>query len=307
MSGLVPRLLATAALLATATLTLDASAYCRAKACDNRAAYDDVWQSEPDPECVRNANGCLIAGQPLHWPQTCISFGVQRDGSRADGIDYETARSVISDAFTTWLNADCGDGLPSFVMSDTSPLDCGEAEYNQDQGNANVFTFRDDHWPYDDQWDTLALTTITYNTETAEIYDADVEINSAEANFTVTDDPELIVDDLSAIITHEIGHFLGLSHSENNAATMWSHYNPRETQQRTLHPDDIAGICEIYPPGRPIDENSCEPRHGFSRTCGKPLDEGCGVRGPAPRETGAAAAFGLLALVWAVRRRLASR
>src|SRR5689334_16057157 len=78
-----------AALVAAALFTIagNAGAYCRAKACDTFNAYDDVWQSEPDPPCQRDPVDCLLEGQPLHWPATCISFDVQKDGSADDGID----------------------------------------------------------------------------------------------------------------------------------------------------------------------------------------------------------------------------
>ena len=65
-------------------------------------------------------------------------------------------------------------------------VDCHKAEYNQESGNANLFMFRDDSWPYENPLDTLALTTLTYNVETAEIFDADVEVNTAEAKFTTS-------------------------------------------------------------------------------------------------------------------------
>lgn len=279
--------------------------YCRTKACDDQPAYDDIWQEEDDPPCVRDGVGCLLDGQPLYWPQSCISFSVQRDGSKSQDIDFSTAHDVVQASFDAWLNADCGSGAtPSFVVADFSPADCGAAEYNQDGGNANVFLFRDEEWPYKGAEDTLALTTITYNTENAQIYDADVEINSAEATFTVTDVQEDIRDDLQSVLTHECGHFLGLSHDPNSASTMFPDYQNQETHQRTLHADDIAGICEIYPPGESVNSAQCDPRHGFSRICGgKEDDGGCGIA-RAPRENPTALALGALFGFGLVLRRL---
>jgi hypothetical protein len=275
--------------------------YCRAKACDDKPAYDDVWQTEPDAACVRDGYGCLLEGTPLHWPQTCLSFGVQKDGSKSDGIDYDTAHQVVSEAFRTWRDVECPQGgSPSFTVRDYGAIDCTEAQYNQDQANANLFTFRDESWPYDDAFDTLALTTITYNRENGEIYDADVEINSYSATFTVGE--EDVHHDLPAILTHEIGHFLGLSHDDNAATTMWCCYEPRDTQQRTLHAEDIAGICEIYPPERDVNPNACDPRHGFSKQCASEQDEGCGIAGPARPGAGLVVALSLFGLGIGLRR-----
>lgn len=297
------RLAAVALGAVVASFASNASAFCRTKACDNKPAYDDVWQEVPDPPCTRDAFGCPLDGTPLHWPATCISFSVQRDGSKTDSIDYETAAGVIDEAFAIWQGADCGGAPPSLVVKDLGAVVCNKAEYNQEQPNANIFTFRDKDWPYKNAEDTLALTTITYNTETAEIYDADVEINSFDATFTVTDDLELVNADLLSVLTHEVGHFLGLSHAPQRAATMYPEYAPKDTHQRTLDADDQLGICDIYPPDRNVGA-ACEPRHGFSSQCAVAEESGCGIaRGPrSPLGLALLAPLGLLLGLRRVRR-----
>lgn len=274
-AGLAALALGAASIVATVPASAD---YCRTKACDNQPAYDDIWQTTPDSPCVRDSVGCLLEGTPLYWPQTCISFSVQQDGSPAQHIDYQLAHDTITAAFQTWLDADCGGGYtPSVALADYSPAVCDHIEYNKDQPNANVFLFRDGSWPYAGQEDTLALTTITYNTENAQIYDADVEINSAQAHFTFANDSADTNDDLQAVLTHECGHFLGLSHDPVLGSTMYPQYSPGDLYQRTLDADDTAGICEIYPPGDTVDTSHCAPRHGFSPECSKPQSKGCGI------------------------------
>jgi hypothetical protein len=274
-----------------------ADAYCRTKACDTDPSYGDVWDEEPQPtECVRNAHGCYVQGTPLWWSSTCVSFGVHRAGSASSDIDYETADRIIEAAFTKWASVDCGGGqTPSFRANNKGPVDCRKTEYNQDAGNANAFMFRDDNWPYTNSLDTLALTTVTYNVETAEIYDSDVEINTAQAKFTTTDTPPADGADLDAVVTHEVGHFLGLAHSEVSASTMRSiGYQLGTTGLRTLAPDDIAGICEIYPPGDEVG-SKCSPRHGFSRECAPEVTEGCALH---HRSRGQSALAGALAALF---------
>jgi hypothetical protein len=299
-------IMAVAGVLATSE---NAHAYCRTKACDTDPSYGDVWDEYPDPEsCTRNAQGCLLDGTPLYWSKSCITFGVQRDGSGRSNIDFSTAEAVIQEAFDKWAAVDCGGGEgPSFRIEAKGEIECGVAEYNQDGANANVFMFRDGDWPYEGVVDTLALTTLTYNVETAEIYDADVEKNSAQTVFTTSDVPMEIVSDFSSVVTHETGHFLGLSHSSFETAVMRGvGYETGSIDMRVLTDDDVSGICEVFPPGREPSD-SCGPRHGFSRLCGgggeKKVENACALRG-APRgsDPRAVVLFGAFALFFVMRR-----
>ena len=286
-----------------------ASAYCRTKACDTDPSYGDAWDEEPQPtECVRNAQGCFLEGTALFWGTRCLNFGVQRDGSGSSDIDYETARDTIQAGFDTWAAADCGSGeSPSFRVVDKGKIACEHIEYNQDAPNANVFLFRDDDWPYRNLGgDALALTTVTFSIETGEIYDADVELNSFQTLFTTSDEPAAIVSDLSSVVTHEIGHFLGLSHSAESTAVMRGiGYTSGSIELRTLTPDDIAGVCDIYPPGKST-SGSCTPRHGFSDECGrasKVTEGGCSLGSGGAHGTPRVTVFFALALgVLALRR-----
>ena len=294
---------------AIASMTAPAHAeYCRTKACDNHLGYDDVWQTEPDPSCAQAPNGCRYEGQPLYWPESCISFSVQQDGSKTQHIDFATAHDVISQAFVTWMSADCGGGAtPAMRVDDLSPASCNHPEYNSEQGNANVFMFRDGDWPHEHAEDTLALTTITYNRENAQIFDADVEINSFMATFTVTDDPAAIRDDLLAVLTHETGHFLGLSHDDAMEATMYQSYRQGQTQQRDLSTTDIEGICAVYPPGGKVSSEECTPRHGLLRTCAVKESSGCTITSERANGAGSLGFVAALGLGLRLRRRQARR
>jgi|RhiMethySRZTD1v2_1073278.scaffolds.fasta_scaffold12045_2 hypothetical protein len=52
--------------------------------------------------------------------------------------------------------------------------------------------------------------------------------------------------DLQGVATHEIGHTLGLGHSNVGGATMQPAISGTGTTQRSLSPDDIAGIQSVY-------------------------------------------------------------
>jgi len=301
----LPLTAALAAAALTSVATPAHAEYCRTKACDDHLGYDDVWQTEPDPPCTQTLNGCRLEGQPLYWPHSCLSYSVQQDGSPKEQIDYDTLHYVVEQAFQTWMSADCGDGAtPAFRIDDFSPASCNHPEYNTQQGNANIFMFRDNDWPYVQTEDTLALTTVTYNRENAQIFDADVEINSFQEHFTVSDDPSATRDDLLAVLTHEAGHFLGLSHDDDQEATMFASYDPRTPFiQRDLYTTDIAGICEIYPPGQPISTEECIPRHGLLRTCAVKQSSGCAIGSERANGVGALGLVAVLGFALGLRRR----
>jgi hypothetical protein len=242
------------AMLSSVTL---ASAFCRTRGCDN---------TNPKQQCEFDGNGCLLSGPLLHWGSSCVSFDVQKDGSALRGISYADAHGAIQNAFQQWLNADCGGGGPDIELSDYGPVECRKAEYNQDAGNANTFMFRDEVWPYPNAIDTLALTTLIFNADDGEIYDADVEVNTFESNMVVSNVGRDDVD-FNSVITHEIGHFLGLSHSNVLGSTMRPSYAPGATSMASIEQDDVDGVCDALPPGRATNSNSCDPRHGFSDKC----------------------------------------
>ncbi len=278
----------------------EASAFCRTTTCGPD-------QCTPNPSC----EFCLDGGMPLYWASRCVSFSIHQAGSPARGISFEVASQIISGAYARWMAVDCGGARPSLEVFDYGAVTCNRQEYNQRDGNSNLWVFRDDYWPYVGAAATLALTTITFNVKTGEIFDADVEINSLQNNITVGDDN--VQADLDSIATHEAGHFLGLSHTCDQSATMYASYKVGEIGLRTLESDDVAGICALFPPGSNRTCNS-EPRHGFRSDCcsprsycsrTEPEDAGCCTVAPGSSDTPLRAplllGFGLLAL--GLRRR----
>jgi hypothetical protein len=283
-------------------------AYCRTTTCET---------------CVQPAGACIEEGHQLYWPVSCMTYDVQADASR--WADYETARAIADVSFGAWKleSTACPDtGVPPFFqLSNLGPVACDRHEYNDQQnsygGNANIVVFRDDEWTATKDPHTLALTTVTYNRNTGEIYDADIEVNShiqlgmrgISTNARVPNDSF----DLQSILTHEAGHFFGLAHSQEpcsaggiDCPTMDAMYRTGSDDFRTLEADDIAGICAIYPADRSAIDNACAPRHGFSTDCGSTGNRGCCSTAPGAASSQGAEGFyaALLGIaLWAVRVR----
>jgi hypothetical protein len=243
----------------------DVDAYCRTSTCDNkvkgaRCVPEGTRQEvEPPPDC----------GTPLYWNRPCFGFAVDERGSRQIGAT--DARAALMAAFAAWEAADCGGAGPSIAVEDLGEVACDAVEYNPEAGNVNVLVFRDDEWPHEGSFNTLALTTVSFEVGSGEIFDADIEVNSASRTLTVT---QTTTDfDLISILTHEAGHALGLAHSDavdamGEEATMTPVVSPGSTSFRSLTGDDIAGVCAAYAPAEaPAESCNPIPRHGFSPEC----------------------------------------
>jgi hypothetical protein len=284
------------ALLVAVAVARDASAFCRSSTC----------RSTGVKECQTDESGCPADGAKLFWASRCISYAVNENGTQ--DLDPADTREVIQKTFQAWSDVPCGeggkDGLASMTFQESDPVSCKKSEYNKAAPNVNVVLFQDDDWKYRGIDGTLAKTSVTYNDETGEIYDADIEVNAANNTVTISDNPQKIQYDLQAILTHEVGHFIGVAHSSESDAVMFASYSPGSISQRTLTRDDVGAVCAIYPPGRAADCN-VEPRGGFSATCGAEKTTGlCTVAsasvGAPARDGGSGRGAGSLASLAAV-------
>ena len=162
---------------------------------------------------------------------------------------------------------------------------------------------------------TIALTTTTFNNKTGEIFDADIEFNGLGFVFSTVDGPacsnppprpalNCVATDVRNTLTHEVGHVVGLDHPDLSSepgidhandrdVTMYSSASLGEVNKRTLHQDDIDGLCEIYPKGLK------------SQQCFK-ADEvkgvGCDCSAAGASWGGLGAALAALAALWRRRR-----
>lgn len=320
LQGRAPRAPLAGAAIAAALLvaTGDAHAFCRTMACPLPPDFSPL----PDactPEDF--ASWCASLNPPakpipVWWASACVSYDLQQDASKQ--VPYDVADAMFATAFAKWTSIECpgssaySTGRVSIDVRDLGPVACDKVQYNQDQPNQHVIIFHDDGWPYDDQNNTLGLTTITYDPDTGEIYDADMEINTS-VPLTVGDPVPQDGYDFESIITHESGHFLGMAHSGDERATMFAHYALGTTTMRTLTADDLSGLCSIYLPDgdRVVDpsvtsdgsgkmpEGTCDPtpRHGFSTQCAQAPSKGCDVSGSGASGGGGTLAGGAVLLL----------
>lgn len=282
-----------AAAIALSAVAGPALAWCRSTTCTG--------------DCARDEEECKTSGKELFWRTSCVGYSLHEDGTA--NIPMKHVRPAIARCFANWVDLECDGGNASISFAELDDVSCHKTEYNPDAENANIVLFQDTKWQYTSASNNLAKTTVTFDDETGEILDADIEINHAYNNYTISE--ENIQYDLESVVTHEVGHFIGLDHSLDPVATMNATYDRGTTDLRTLEEDDVLGACAAYAPDR---EASCEtkPRGGLGKDCGETestpgeeVEEGCAVRRPSGGDgTGRVPLAALLTMMlFAARRR----
>jgi hypothetical protein len=200
---------------------------------------------DPDPTFTPSpSQPCWTEGVPLFWKDMPVAYSVNEAASAQ--VSLPVTGDTMALAFSQWSSALCvGDEKTSLEVHFAGPTANGLDGADM----TNTVLFEDTTWPHPDPThSTLALTTVTYSTKSGQILDADLELNTANFKLSTTDTVPAGGYDFRSIVTHESGHFLGLAHSIDPTATMFAVYTPGTKSLRTLAPDDVDGICTIYPP-----------------------------------------------------------
>lgn len=281
-------------------------------------AWCQMTTSDPAPT---PGDPCPSEGVPLAWERSCISYALDEAGS--SDLELGTVRTEAERSFSTWTTATCpGGGTPPLEVRQLAPTaDCDRDEFNPESGNVNVIAFVDD-------WEErglegadriFALTTVWHDRDTGEVLDVDMLVNEEQGPYAIC--PSQGCDgrdvDLRNVLTHEIGHFFGMAHTDVELSSLpqeeWptmAATSPRgATFMQTLEDDDVDGFCSIYPPGSmsgPCEtEEDFAPLGGYDLNCADDGGGRCGVAGAPGTPGGAGWAWGLSLLAAVlVRRRM---
>lgn len=309
------------ALVAATALAIGAGDKCRDRNGDGIIDYTGecefvrtkVEDAAPQSHCLRWLDGTI------EWVQNAEGYDLQ------DGRDEFAA---IERSFARWNAVSLACGNLNLVQG--ARVADRKVGYDQSGGtNRNLILFRKklcsevvpkgtaclsqrrgscaneyDCWDYPKE--TIALTTITFNPNNGVIVDSDIEYNASRPGgfvFTVVDSPkcssgnqhqDCVATDIENTTTHEVGHFLGLDHTDYPGSTM----NPTavlgETSKRAVDAGSESFICESYPKGKA--SLACRV-DALSKELG--TASGCAAAGGAT----ATSALGGFAAMWLVFRR----
>ncbi len=190
----------------------------------------------------------------VHWNERSIPYRTQT------GIAQDEFRA-IEDAFGAWSGKSCTD----LDFRWDGPASAADTD-------SNIVRFVDENWVSDGTVSrparAVAVTLTTFGLDTGIIRRAVIEVNRDLFDFAdITnkyDDLRLCSEDydLISVLTHEVGHFIGLDHTrEFNGTgtdpTMAPVVGSCEANKRTLEADDVSAICLLYPEGQ--GPGSCLP------------------------------------------------
>lgn len=228
-------------------------------------------------ECIRVTDfSGADSGPSLAWFKRTVPYTFYAGGT-AD-VPGEGEFDALRDSFAVWeqlvVDNPSACAMPGANTDfdwvedpNRSSVDRIGFNYLDPDLNENLLIFRDDGWPLPGQ-ETLviALATTTFNFVTGEILDADIEFNSANFEFSTSSlDPKT---DIMNTAVHEIGHSMGIAHTDVQTASMFRSASSGELSKRDLACDDRDAMIFKYPSGS--DLGYCSPAVSQCGFCAPP-------------------------------------
>ncbi|MDP6963335.1 MAG: matrixin family metalloprotease, partial [Planctomycetota bacterium] len=175
-----------------------------------------------------------LGGKTLHWGSNTISYNIHTAGS--DDISDNSHIPAIEHAFQSWSDV-AGSNVNLVRGADTTSGSIG--------GSGHTITFDENNSSgyFPGGSGIVAITPISYLLADGRIIDADILFNGSQFSFST--DQSTGTFDVQDVLTHEVGHFIGLDHSPVVSGTMWPYVSTSQWLHRSLAQDDEAGAVAV--------------------------------------------------------------
>ncbi|MBC7713912.1 MAG: matrixin family metalloprotease [Rhizobacter sp.] len=164
----------------------------------------------------------------VHWSGNVTTVDLYVNPANTQGYSTALADSIAAGAVSQWN----GKSRIAIRKNSTS---------GTNQNGVNELFFSTDPTVFNGTG-VVGVTQVYFKNTSGEILEADILINDTFTYSTDVND----VNYLGNVITHEMGHFLGLGHSQVAGSTMLYALARGENQ---ISDDDAAGVYSIYPTG----------------------------------------------------------
>ncbi len=154
----------------------------------------------------------------------------------------------VDAAYQTWQNVPCA--YPAFQSQglSTNNLQIADPRDPQDKFNVTAIWVRSAQDPYYGfalGGGTAAASTVP-TAYAGSLYQCDIFLNAVDFQFSTQSPTPAGHLDLQSIVLHEIGHCLGLGHSDDFRDVMWGTQTYTQ-QRRALTQRDSDMACQLYP------------------------------------------------------------
>ena len=170
------------------------------------------------------------------WPTLPVPYEINQSSSRELGA--QATVNVIQASYLSWTSPSCSAYRVQYRGTTSNTWTSGDGV------NTHIWIYSSNQRPPElGGRETIGVTLSLYRGD--DLVDGDIIYNGIDHQWTTraTSAGEV---DAQSIITHEVGHQLGLGHSTISAATMYASYGGGEGP-RSLHPDDVEAVCTLYP------------------------------------------------------------